>query len=216
MSNLYDEILADVRHEKSYLLFKRFSIIASALLVFFLIIGGGYMLYGNWRDGKIAQTASEYYKLYVAVADNDQNKIAHYMAATSPDNNNYSALAQLEEAKRYIVANDLSATSGVLRSIIANNNYDTVFRQYAQLKLIAIEMNTNQQEKLEELIEQLNTIVKRKTIFYYSALELLAYAYLKIDMPSNAKNIWRDLVDDVKAPQDIKERSNMALLLGSR
>jgi hypothetical protein len=205
LADIFSEIDEDLRRDRWDKLWQRYRvwIIGAAVAVV-----AATAAVSAWRDYRHAQDEKMglRYSDAEALAKTDAAKaVASFETLSADAGHGYGELARLRAAALKAQGADKAGGIAGLRAIAADGNVDEPYRSLAAI--LAAQYGIDD-ESPADIIERLKPLTAPPNAWRFSALELTALAQLKSgDKPAALKS-FKQLADDLEAPQTMRARAN--------
>ena len=213
MSDIFREIDDELRRDNLLKLWSRYGryVIAVALLV--VAIAGGIVA---WRDHQATERRAQGARYSSALALMREGKsadAAKLFGLLAREGGGYSLLAAFEEAEMLAKSGDGKAAIAAYDRLAGGFDTDPVFRDLAVLLAV---LHGFPDGDPKAAVERLQKLTASGNPWRASALDLAAAAKLKSGDRGGALAIYRELADDLSAPQGLRARAaEMAAALKS-
>ena len=204
VSDIFREIEEELRRDNLLKLWKQYGkyVIAAVLLV--LVVAGGI---AAWRDqqAKERRAQSARYSNALALAREGKSAdAAKAFTAIGNEGGGYGVLAAFEEAELLAKSGDRKGAVATYDRIAASSSFDSEFRDMATLLSV---MNGLPDGDPPALLKRLEPLSAANNPFRATALELTAAVRLKSGDKTGALQLYRNLADDLAAPQGVRARA---------
>jgi hypothetical protein len=213
LADIFNEIDEDLRRdrlEKVWLRYRGWIVAAAIGVVAATAAGVG------WRDYRQAQyaAAAMRYSEVEALAKSDTAKAVEGFDAIAADRgSSYAVLARLNAAALKSHGPDKAGGLAALKAIAADSGVD---EPYHSLAVILAAQYGLDDEPAADLIAQLQPLTVSTGAWRFDALELTALAQYKSgDKPAALKS-YKQLADDLAAPQSMRARATEIIAALSR
>jgi hypothetical protein len=213
VSDIFREIEDELRRENLLKLWARYGKYVIAGVVLALVVAGGWV---GWRDHLTATRQAEGGRYSEALTLSRAGKdadAAKEFAALAQHGGGYRIPAQFEEAELLARRGDAKAAVLLYDKIADSPGIDPQFHDLAVL-LSVVHSLPNGDPKTQ--IARLVPLTAVGNPWRPSALDLTATAKLEAGDRAGARAIYKQLADDLAAPQGLRARAaEMAAALGS-
>lgn len=213
MSDIFREIEDELRRDNLLKLWKQYGKYVIVAVVLIVLAGGGI---AAWRDHQASERRAQSARYSNALALAREGKDADAAKAfTAIDNEGggYGVLAAFEEAELLAKSGDRKGAAASYDRIAGSSSYDTEFRDMATLLSVMQSLPDGDPPGLSKRLEPLTAAGNP---FRPTALELTAAVRLKSGDKTGALQLYRNLADDLSAPQGVRARAaEMAAALAS-
>ena len=213
MSDIFREIDEELRRDNLLKLWRRYGKYIIAVAVAALVIAGGIVA---WRDHQASERLAQgarYSGALELIRTGKDADAARAFAALAHEAGGYGVLAAFEEAELLAKSGDRKGAIAAYDRLAANSGIDPEFRDLAVLLSV---MQALPDSDAKTLVERLQPLTAGGNPWRASALDLTAAAKLKAGDRDGAREIYRQLADDLAAPQPLRARAaEMAAALKS-
>ena len=213
MSDIFREIEEELRRDNLLKLWQRYGKYVIAVAVLALLIGGGIVA---WREHEASERRAQgqrYSNALALVREGKDGEATKVFAQLAREGGGYSLLAAFEEAGLLAKTGDRKGSIAAYDRIAGAPGTDPEFRDLAVL-LSATQLLAD--GDAGAAIEHLQKLTANGNPWRASALDLTAAAKLKAGDRSGALAIYKELTDDLSAPQGLRARAaEMAAALKS-
>ena len=213
MSDIFREIDEELRRDNLLKLWSRYGRYVIAVAVLAVVIAGGIVA---WRDHQASERRAQGQRYSNALAlaregkDADAAKVFGLLAR---EGGGYSLLAAFAEAELLAKSGDKKAAIAAYDHLAGASGIDPEFRGLAVLLSV---MQGVADGDSAAAIERLQPLTVGGNPWRASALDLTAAAKLKAGDRGGALAIYKELADDLSAPQALRARAaEMAAALKS-
>ena len=204
MSDIFREIEDELRRDNLLKLWQRYGKYVIAAVVLALVIAGGM---AAWRDHQASERRAQGARYTAALAllrDGNSVEAAKRFAVVVQEGGGYSLLAAFEQAEMLAKGGDEKAAVLAYDRLAANTGIDPEFRDLAVLLSV---MHGLSDGDARAAIERLQPLTANGQPWRASALDLTAVAKLKSGDRAGALAIYKELADDLSAPQGLRARA---------
>jgi hypothetical protein len=204
VSDIFREIDEELRRDNLLKLWARYRWHIIGLVAVALLIAGGIVA---WRDHQASERRAEATRYAGALAlarTGKEADAAKLFAALSQEGGGYGVLAGFEEAELMSRTGDNKGAIAAYDRLAASSSLDPEFRDLATLLSV-----THGLPDLDAktAAERLQPLTAQGNPWRASALELTAAAKLKAGDRQAALDIYKQLADDLAAPQQMRARA---------
>jgi len=211
VTDFIDEIKEDLEREKYAKLWGKyghFFIIAGILAV---IITAANIWWNNSTSAKQQAAGNSFYKALSIAPHDAQKATALFDELKQKNTKGFSALAGIKEAELLVKQGQTDKALSVYKEIAENNKNDRAIQDLASLLSVNLRISSGKSDKNDDVI--LQTLVDKKSPWYYSALELQGLRYLSVDNKKAAKDSFAILAKDPLTPTDLHTRAKQILAI---
>lgn len=204
VSDIFREIDEELRRDNLLKLWKQYGKYVIALVVLALLIAGGVVA---WRDHLASERRAEAtrYASGLALLREGKSEDAAKLFQSLPQNGSgYGMLAAFEQAEMQAKAGDRKGTVAAYDRLAASSNLDPELRDLAVLLSV---MHALPDGDPQAAIQKLQPLTASGNPWRASALDLTAAAKLKAGDRNGALEIYKQLADDLSAPQGLRARA---------
>ena len=213
MSDIFREIDEELRRDNLLKLWSRYGKYVIAVAVLALVIAGAIVA---WREHQASERRAQgqrYSNALALVREGKDGEAAKVFAQLAREDGGYSLLAAFEEAGLLAKTDDRKGSIAAYDRIASAPGTDPEFRDLAVL-LSATQLLAD--GDAGAAIEHLQKLTANGNPWRASALDLTAAAKLKGGDRGGALAIYKELADDLSAPQGLRARAaEMAAALKS-
>jgi len=212
VSDIFREIDEELRRDNFLKLWSRYGRYVIGLAVLILLIAGGVVA---WRDHQLSDRRAQstrYASALSLLREGKDAEAAKVFAAIAEESGGYAALAPFEEAELLAKSGDRKGAVAAYDRIAAAG-VDPAFRALAVLFSV---MHGMPDSDPHAAIDRLAPMTVVGNPWRASALELTAILRMQSGDKSGALDLYKNLADDLAAPQDLRARAaEMAAALAS-
>ena len=217
MSEIFREIDEELRRDNLLKLWQRYGKYVIAVAVLAIVIAGGIVA---WRDHQASERRAQGQRYSSALALAREGKdadAAKVFAVLAREGGGYSLLAAFEEAELLAKTGDKTAAIAAYDRLADTSGIDPEFRGLAVLLAVTHGLAAGAAAgDAAGAIERLQPLTAAGNPWRASALDLTAAAKLKAGDRGGALAIYKELADDLSAPQGLRARAaEMAAALKS-
>jgi len=213
VSDIFREIDDELRRDNLLKLWSRYGRYVIAVAVLAIVIAGGIVAWRDHQDSERRAQGQRYSNALALAREGKDGDAAKLFAQLSREGGGYSLLAAFEEAERLAKSNDKKAAIAAYDRLAGLSGVDPEFRDLAVLLSV---MHGLSDGDAMAAIERLQPLTAAGNPWHASALDLTAAAKLKAGDRGGALAIYKELADDLSAPQGLRARAaEMAAALKS-
>ncbi len=204
VSDIFREIDEELRRDNLLKLWQRYGKYVIAVAVLAIVIAGAIVA---WRDHQASERRTQAARFASALAlaragkDADAAKL---FALLAQEGGGYGVLGAFEEAELLAKSGDNKAAIAAYDHLAGASGIDPEFRDLAVLLSV---MRALPDEDATAAIERLQPLTASGNPWRASALDLTAAAKLKSGDRKGALEIYKELADDLTAPQALRARA---------
>lgn len=206
MTDIFDEVEEDLRHDRAMRLWKRHGwlVVAGALA---LVAGTAGWQGWTWHKRRTAE--AETAELLAAMRQPGTPGAAAGLAAVARDSGSgLSTLARLVDAAGRATAGDLQAAVPLWQAVAGDAAAEALFRDLASLLIV---MHTLDAGPPEELAARLAPLAVPGNPWRFNATELQALLADRKGERATAIRLFRALATDAEAPAGVRGRAGQML-----
>jgi hypothetical protein len=204
VSEIFREIDEELRRDNLLKLWRLYGRYVIAAVAIALVIAGGV---AAWRNHELSQRQALSARYAAAMALLRQGKdaeAAKIFASVAQDGGGYGKLADFEAADLAAKSGDRKAAIATYDKIAASSDVDPELRDAATLLSV---MNSLGDTDPQAEIARLKPLTETGNPWRATALELTAAAQLQAGNKSAALDIYKQLADDLSAPEGVRTRA---------
>lgn len=205
MSDIFREIDEELRRDNIAKLWTRYGHYVVGLAVLIVLATGGLV---GWREyqARVQRAESVRYAAAVALAQkNELTQAADAFAVLAREaGGGQATLARFQEAALRGRAGDDQAAIAAYKALAQDGSVDTVYRGLATLSAALHELKSADPKVV---IAEVAPLTNSGNPWRPSALEITALAHLRAGEPSEARDAYKRLADDLTAPQGLRARA---------
>jgi len=213
VSDIFREIDEELRRDNLLKLWKQYGRHVIVAVVLVLAAAGGI---AAWRDHLASERRAQsarYNNALGLVREGKDADAAKAFTAIANEGGGYGVLATFDQAELLAKSGDRKGAIEVYDRIAGSSSYDPELRDMAVLMSV---MQSLPDGDPQALIKRLEPLTAAGNPFRATALELTAAARLKSGDKPGALQLYRNLADDLTAPQGLRARAaEMAAALAS-
>ena len=213
MSDIFREIDEELRRDNLLKLWSRYGRYIIAAVVVALAIAAAIV---GWRQHQASERRAQGQRYSNALAlarEGKDGEAAKVFSLLAREGGGYSLLAAFEEAELLAKSGDKKAAIAAYDRLAGSSGIDPEFRDLAVLLACMHEVAAGD---ATATIERLKPLTASGNPWRASALDLTAAAKLKAGDRGGALAIYKELADDLSAPQGLRARAaEMAAALKS-
>ncbi len=204
MSDIFREIDEELRRDNLLKLWVRYRWHIVGGVVLALLIAGSIVA---WRDHQASERRAEATRYASALSlarTGKEGDAAKLFAGISQQGGGYGVLAAFEQAELMARGGDRKGAIAAYDRLAASSTLDPEFRDLAMLLSV---MQGFADEDSKTAIERLQPLTANGNPWRASALEMIAAAKLKAGDRGGALDIYKQIADDLSAPQQLRARA---------
>ena len=213
MSDIFREIEDELRRDNLLKLWQRYGKHVIAVAVLALVVAGGVVGWRNYQASERRAQGARYSSALALVREGKAAEAAKLFGVLAREGGGYSLLARFGEAEMLAKSGDRKATIAAYDQLAGGSGTDPEFRDLAVLLSV---MHGLPDGDPKAAVERLQPLTVSGNPWRASALDLTAAAKLKSGDRSGALESYKELSDDLSAPQGLRARAaEMAAALKS-
>jgi hypothetical protein len=204
VSDIFREIEEELRRDNLLKLWQRYGKYVIAVAVLAFVIAGGVVA---WREHQAAERraqAQRYSNALALIRAGQDGEAAKVFAVLAQEGGGYSLLASFVEAELRAKTGDRKGAISAYDHIAGSSGIDPEFRDLAMLLSAAQLLADGDAAAAGEHLQKLTA---NGNPWRASALDLTAAAKLKAGDRGGALAIYKELADDLTAPQGLRARA---------
>lgn len=204
MSDIFREIDEELRRDNLLKLWARYRWQIVGLVVVALLIAGTIVA---WRDHQASErraAATRYASALSLARTGKEGDAAKLFAGISEQGGGYGVLAAFERAELMARAGDKKGAVAAYDQLASSSTLDPDFRDLTVLLSV---MQGFPDADSKATIDRLQPLTANGNPWRASALEMVAAAKLKVGDRGGALDIYKQLADDLSAPQQLRARA---------
>lgn len=207
------EVDEELRRERLNSFFARYGWAVIAAVVLLLAAIGGYLWWQNRQaEQAAAQAAALVQALETLQAGNRDAAAPVIEELAGSDIEGYRAAALFARAGAQIAADQPDAAAATLGEIAADEDFDEPYRHAALVRQTALQFDALPPA---QVIQRLQPLAQPGQPWFGSAGEMVAIAYLQLNRPERAGEIFAAIAADEAVPPSLRTRAvQMAGSLG--
>jgi hypothetical protein len=204
VSDIFREIDEELRRDNLRKLWARYGRYIIAVAVLAILIAGGIVA---WRDHQASERRAQgtrYASALALVRGGKEPDATKLFGMLAKEGGGYSLLASFQEADLIAKSGDRKAAVAVYDRLAADSSLDPEFRDLATLMSV---MNGLPDGDPKAAIERLKPLTVSGNPWRSSALDVTAAAKLQAGDRPGALEIYKQLADDLSAPNGLRARA---------
>jgi hypothetical protein len=204
VSEIFREIDEELRRDNLLKLWQRHSKLIITVVVVIFLAGGGFAAWRQHQQTELKALSTRYFGALSAIGagkNADAEKMFGDLAQTG---GGYALLARFEQAGLMANAGDRAGAIGMYDAIAKSSGVDPEFRDLATLMSA---MHRLPDTDPKTVIADIAPLTESGKPWRASALELTAAADLKAGDKPAALKIYKQLADDLSAPEGLRSRA---------
>jgi hypothetical protein len=211
--SFYREVDEELRRDQMKTWWQRRGKLVIAGIVLILAAIGGFIWWQNQQQVKAAERSQTLLGAYDDIAGrNKAAATAKLDQLAKEGSEGHRAAALLTKADLAIEANDLKGAAGLFRQVAEDKDLAQPYRDLATVRRTAVEYDSLSPQAV---VERLKPLAVAGQPWFGSAGEMLAVAYIRLNRPKEAANLFAAMAKDKKVPETLRSRATqMAGALG--
>lgn len=209
----YREVDEELRRDQLKSYWERYGKLTIAAFVLLLAAIGGAIWWNNQKQVEAGRRAETLIGAFDDIgARNKPAAVAKLDELVKSGSEGYRAAALLTKADLAIEANDIKGAVALFRQISTDGGLPTAYRDLATVRMTALEFDTIQPQLV---VDRLKPLAVAGNPWFGSAGEMVAIAYMKLNKPQQAANLFAGIAKDKNVPETLRSRATqMAGSLG--
>lgn len=204
MSEIFNEIEAELRSDRLKAFWGRYGSVIIAGLVFLVVVVAGTNIYGSYRSSQNIKASERYEALINKVDEADQEaSIRMFSDFILAENNGYGKIAAFHRARLLHQSGDTGAAVAAYDVLSQNRSLPSALRSLAELSAASLLVGAI---PAGELDERLKDVLSPDHAFRHSARELTGLAYYLAGEYLTAREIYDMALADGELPESLKAR----------
>lgn len=192
---------------------KKWLVITIFIVAICCVVGGvSYFTYHKIKMNRIAKSALIYYEVFQALDQNRLDLAQEKLKEMSEDEDNYNAANMIQKASILELNQEFDNAIAIYSKVEDMPSVAAYIKEAAFLKKAALKLYHKKDQVQESDIIKLRNIAKNG-VFKYSAMEMLAYSYIRNNQNQLAKEVLEQLIHDPKAPAYLIERNKLIVTI---
>ncbi len=213
MSDIFREIDEELRRDNLLKLWSRYGRYVIAVAVLAILVAGGIVAWRSHQASERRAQGLRYSNALALAREGKDGEAAKLFALLAQEGGGYGLLAAFEEAELLAKSGDKKGAIAAYDRLAGSSDIDPEFRDLAVLLSV---MHGFLDGDASAAIERLQPLTAAGNPWRASALDLTAAAKLQAGDRSGALAIYKELADDLSAPQGLRARAaEMAAALKS-
>ncbi|HEX2764314.1 MAG TPA: tetratricopeptide repeat protein [Allosphingosinicella sp.] len=211
--SFYREVDEELRRDQLKGYWQRYGKLTIAAFVMILAAIGGVIWWNNHKQVEAGKRGETLIGAFDDIsARNKPAAVAKLDQLARSGSAGYRAAALLTKADLAIEANDLNGAVALFRQISADDGLPTPYRDLATVRMTALEFDAIQPQAV---VDRLKPLAVAGNPWFGSAGEMVAIAYMKLNKPQQAANLFAGIAKDKNVPDTLRSRATqMAGSLG--
>ncbi|MCP3730216.1 tetratricopeptide repeat protein [Sphingomonas sp. MG17] len=178
-----------------------------------LLAFAGFLYWQSHSDTRRGEEGEKFKAAFKALSENKvQETEAPLKELAQSSSDGFNAMARFTQADVLLQKNDLKGAAAILGGIAGDTGLAQEFRDLALIRQTSAEYDTL---KPEQVVERLKGLAVKGGIWFGSAGELVATAYLRQGKRGDAGKLYGEIAKDESVPRSIRQRAvQMAGVLG--
>jgi hypothetical protein len=204
VSDIFREIEEELRRDNLLKLWQRYWKHLAAVAAAALLVAGGVVAWREHQASERQAQAARYSSALALIRDGKEADAARAFGVLAQEGGGYGVLAGFEQAELLAKSGDRKGAVAAYDRLAASSGIDAEFRDLAVLLSV---MHGLPEEDAKTAIERLSPLTASGNPWRTSALDLTAAAKLKSGDRDGARAIYKQLADDLTAPQALRARA---------
>ena len=207
-NNLFQEVQEDLERQRLEALWKQYGLWVIIAALGIVIATASSTAYRSWKADHNQRITSSFLAATHTTADSFADIEALRQFADANAGLGHAELALLQAGALAADQNDKTKAVQLFDRVASDAKADPVFRQLGDLLSVRVQLDGGNPATL---FSRLQPLTVEAAAWRYSALEAQAFLALRMDDQTKAKQIFTDLSQDTRAPQDIAARASDVL-----
>lgn len=201
---LIQEVDEELRREQYHRLWKRYGNYVIGVAVAIVFIVAGYQGWQSWQNKQRQQEAAQFAAAQELIAQ-DKTRVAIEMLAKlgTESHTGFAIAARMRRAELLASQGDTAQAAASYEEIAASSA-PQVYRDLAVLKGALLTLDQADPAQVEKRVAPL---VEAGNPWHYTAAEVLAMVAQKKGDTKRAADLYKQLADDLQAPQGVRARA---------
>jgi len=204
VSEIFREIDEELRRENLAKLWSRYGRYIIAAVIVILLAAGGYVAWRDHQTGERRAQATRYNSALSALRTGKQEEAGKLFDLLSKQGGGYGLLASFEQAEMAAKGGDRKGAIAIYDRIAGSSGADPAFRDLATVLSV---MHGLPEGDPKQAVERLQPLTAAGNPWRVSALDLTAAAKLKAGDRAGALAVYKQLADDLTAPNGLRARA---------
>lgn len=211
--SFYREVDEELRRDQLKSYWERYGKLTIAAVVLILAAIGGAIWWHNQKQVQAGKSAETLMGAFDDIgARKKPEALAKLDGLVKSGSPGYRAAALLTKADLAIEANDMKGAVALFGQISADDALPQPYRDLATVRMTALEFDTVQPQVV---LDRLKPLAVAGNPWFGSAGEMVAIAYMKLNKPQQAANLFAGIARDKSVPETLRSRATqMAGSLG--
>ena len=213
MGDIFREIDEELRQDKFEKLWREYGryMIAGAVVVVLAVAG-----FSGWQQYQQSQRLADGARFAAAKASaedgNTEDAAALFAALGRESGTSYGTLARFHEAALSAKKGDADAAVAIYDALAADTDIDPPFRDLATILSASVRANGASPDTAA-INDKLQPLIDSGGTWRHSALEILGTLAHRSGDIAKAKELFKQIVDDIEAPQSLRSRAAQMLAI---
>ena len=201
--DLIKEIKEDIRNDQLVAFWNEYGNFVIGAIIGIVLMTVGYLFWHNHQEQKLLDQTLVYEKKLEL--DLSKGEKADYSSLIKEGSMGYQILGSFEQAR---LTSSTKDAEDLLKTMANNTSYDSFYRETASLQAIMRKFDSTNGAVL---LEDLEPLVNKTSPLQAAALELQAFAYLKLRQTKKASEVFLSVAKHPQAPQSMRVRAQAML-----
>jgi len=211
MSDIFREVDEDLRREQLRRLWNRFAPYVIGLAVLIVAGTAGYRFWDYWQTRQAQATGDRFIAAVELAANGEHDQAIAALDAIAQDGSGgYPTLAGFRIAAEKAAAGDTAGAIAEYDAIAAGSGASEEIRNLARLRAALLVVDEVDFADLQNRIGDLATVGNP---WRHSAREILGLGAWRAGDYAAAKQYFDEIANDQETPQDLRQRSQLMLVL---
>ncbi|MBX3595490.1 tetratricopeptide repeat protein [Sphingomonas sp.] len=207
------EVDEELRKDQALHIWQHYGRWIIAAVVAGLIAFAGVLYWQSHGETRRGAEGDQFKAAFKALADNKPDEAeAPLKALAASSSDGFAAMSRFTQADIQLQKKDVKGAVATLAGIAADDKLPQEFRDLAIIRQTAAEYDSL---KPDQIITRLSPLAVKENIWFGSAGEMMAIAYLQQGKRAEAGKLFGEIAKDEKAPRSLRQRAvQMAGVLG--
>ena len=211
MSDIFDEVDEDLRHERYKKLWEKFGPYVIGVAVLIVAVTAGYEGYRYWKQERAIEESDRYLAEIGLIDDgNKQEALSNLQALALESSGGYQALALFHAGSLKLDEGDPTGAMETFDSLFRNSSAPALLRQLAGVKAANLALDL---EPYEQVALRLAPMLAEDHPFRLSALEIAGLNAQRAGKLKEAEDFYQAILDDPGAINSMRSRVNELMTL---
>lgn len=212
MSDIFQEVDEELRHDRMSGLAKRYGGIVGTVAVLIVAATAGYQGWQAWQKSQRQAETQQLVAALTRTAESPAKGIEALSSFAASGPTDLAVLARLNEAALLAGEGKTAEAVAIYDSIAASGKAGAIYRDIATLQSVMHQMDKGDAAQLQA---RLQPLAADSSSWRFSARELTALLAARSGDKARARTMFQQLADDSSAPSGVRSRAaDLAALYG--